>query len=455
MDLYQPICRHIVIPLHALWEKTPYLKHLAYLESSQYFTEEKLAALQWEKIKNLLDHAYANSPFYKRSFDVAGIHPDDIRTWNDYLSVPVQKKSDVIRAKDDIFAPNVDKYYRFLTTGSTGKPLTGYWNKTCANFKRACALRSSLWSGYELGGRVYCLYGNPEIEKRGLLKFRSILRRRIVNRTEILDMLQMSERSMLEFADKMRKRPPSLLWGHAHGLYTLAKFLDKRGITDIRPKGIFSAGMVLHKWEREQVEKVFDTIFQDRYGCEELGLIATECQKREGLHINMDAHHVEVLNKQGDPVEPGEAGQIVITDLNNRVMPFIRYKLEDIVTLSPDKCSCGRTQPMIEKIEGRVADFLIRPDNKLVSGISLTDHFAVHMPGVSQIQIVQKEIDCITLRIVKDSGFNAESKKTISNLVKELFGEKMRHEYEYVTEIEKGARGKFRFTICEVEHDLL
>jgi phenylacetate-CoA ligase len=445
----------VLLPLYAHWERTPYLKHLEYLEKSQYFDPEQIKDIQWKKLKAMLAHAYENCSFYRDKYVKEGVHPKDVRSMEDFRRLPVLNKTDVHKYKDRLIARKADRYYHFLTSGSTGKPLEGYWNKECSQFKRACALRSSLWSGYKLGERIYCLYGNPEKELKGFRKLKSTIRRKFMNRIEILDLLQLSEDSMLKFALKMQRKPPSLLWGHTHGLYTLSKFIEKTEINGIKPKGIYSAGMVLHDWERKKVEEVFHCKFQNRYGCEELGLIAAECKRQEGLHINTDSHYVEVLDKHGVPVHSGGRGQITITDLHNMAMPFIRYQLEDIVIPTNKTCSCGRTQPLIEKIEGRVADFLITPENKLVSGISLTDHFAGHIPGIIQIQLIQEKIDLLSIKIVKDANFDKNSINQIADLVRDFFGNKMKYECQYVDDIPKGPTGKFRFTICKVKNELI
>ena len=454
MDIYRPFCRHIVIPLWAKWERSTYLANLEHLMESQYFCEEKVREVQWQKLREIVSHAYENCKFYRTKFDKEGVSPAEIRSLEDLSKIPLLTKDEVRSFHDDLFAPTSDRYIRFLTSGSTGKPLSGYWNKDCSDLKRAIGIRSNLWAGYELGEPMYCLYGNPEKELRGLRKLRSKLRRKLLQRTEILDLLQLSEDSMLKFADLMRRKPPSILWGHAHGLFLLSRFLEKKGIRDIRPKGMYSAGMVLHDFQRKKVEEIFNCKLQDRYGCEELGLIAAECKEQEGLHINTDALYVEFLDKDGKHVAAGERGHIVITDLTNKVMPFIRYKLEDICVPSGKSCSCGRTQPMIERIEGRTADFLIKPTGELVSGISLTDHFAGHIPGVVQIQLIQEQINLLRLNIVKETSFDQGSVDKITMLVRDFFGEGMRFEIEFMEDIPQESSGKYRFTICKVEHEL-
>jgi phenylacetate-coenzyme A ligase PaaK-like adenylate-forming protein len=455
MDVYASFCRHITIPLWAKWEGTSYLKHLQYLNGSQYYEAKVVRENQLRRLKSLLYHASKNSPYYREKFQREGIDVEDIRSFDDFDGVPLLTKEDVRTYKDKILASNVDRYCKFLTSGSTGKPMEGYWDKECSQWKRACAMRSNFWTGYRLGERIYQLYGNPEKEMKGFRKVKSLIRRKLLQRTEILDLLDVSEASMFKFIDKMRNKPPSILFGHTHALYLLAKFMDKHQINDIRPKGMFTAGMPLHEFERNLIEDVFKRPLFNRYGCEELGMIAAECPKQEGLHINTDSHYVECLNRDGKPVPAGELGQIVITDLSNLAMPFIRYKMEDIVRLSDHACSCGRTQPLITTIEGRTADFLVTPEGKLISGISLTDHFAGYIPGVAQIQLVQNHTNRLTLNIVRDMDFGRESLEAINRLVTDFFGPRMAHDCTFVEQIAKGPSGKFRFSICNVKHELL
>ncbi len=455
IDLYRPICKHIVTPVWARLEGSPYLEYLKYLEASQYFSEEEIRGIQLRMLRELVAHAYEKTGHYRRKLDEAGIRPGDIRSFEDYASVPVLEKDEVRDFGEQMIAPDVEKYVQMLTSGSTGKPLRTWRDRESQAWKRASNARSNRWTGYDFGERIYQLYGDPEKEMRGIRKLRSIFRRKALRRVEILDLLLLSEDSMGAFAEKMRRKPPSIIWGHAHALYTFAKFLEDNGIDDIRPKGVYSAGMVLHDREREQVEKVFGLKMQDRYGCEELGMLACECRERTGLHINSDVHYVEVLRKDGTHAAPGEPGQIIVTDLRNRVMPFLRYRLEDVVVLSGKACACGRTQPLIEQIEGRVADFLLRPDGRLVSGISLSDHFAGHIPGVAQMQMIQEELDRLTLKIVRVDGFDEGSLARISELVEDFFGREMRYECDFVEDIPKTRSGKFRFAVCKVDHGLI
>jgi len=148
--------------------------------------------------------------------------------------------------------------------------------------------------------------------------------------------------------------------------------------------------MVLHPSERRTIEAVFGVRVYDRYGCEEVSLIASECGEHRGLHMNTDSLHVELL-ADGRRVPPGSEGAVVVTDLRNRAMPLIRYRIEDVAVASEESCPCGRTYPLLARVAGRVADYLVTCNGKLISGISLTENFATLIPGVQQVQVVQTQ----------------------------------------------------------------
>lgn len=455
MDPYRSVCAKVVLPLLARREGSRWLEHLEYLERSQYFEPERVREIQLRKLRDMVAHAAHATEYYRSAYSRVGADARDVKSFADFEALPLLRKVELQQRPEEFQAEGVDRFMPYLTSGSTGTPIRGWWDKASTDWKKACGMRSNFWAGYRLGERIACLYGNPERELSGTRKLKALLRRKLVQRTEVLNLLDLAPEAMLAFADRLRRRPPAILWGHAHGLYLLARFYEKQGIMDLRPRGMYSAGMVLHGFERETVERVFGGVLQDRYGCEELGMIAAECRTKEGLHVNVDDLYVEFLGADGRPVAAGERGAIVVTDLSNRAMPLIRYRMEDVGVPSARRCSCGRTQPLIERIEGRVADFLITPEGRLVSGISLTDHFAGQIPGVAQMQIVQKKRDLLVLVVVKGAGFSEASEREVQRLVREFFGPAMRHRFNFVAEIPSGVTGKRRFTICEVPHELL
>src|SRR5262249_46895959 len=213
------------------------------------------------------------------------------------------------------------------------------------------------------------VWGNPEYLKRG---WRGRLRNALLERATYLDTLKMDTSAMDRFAQTLLRRQPTLIFGHAHSVYLFAEYVRFAGIRGIRPQGIITTAMVLHSWQRRAIEEVFACRVTNRYGCEEVSLIACECEKQAGLHINADGVYVEVL-RDGRPARPGEAGSLVITDLTNRAMPILRYQVGDVGVLSERRCPCGRGLPLLERLEGPEADYVLTGAGEPLSGVAPTE----------------------------------------------------------------------------------
>jgi len=218
------------------------------------------------------------------------------------------------------------------------------------------------------------------------------------------------------------------------------------GFDDIAFDGIISTAETLLPSERADIEGRFGQIVFDRYGCEEVSLIASECIAHDGLHMSAEGIYVEVIG--GDATTPGS---VVVTDLVNRGMPIIRYEVGDLATFKPGMCGCGRGLPRLGRVFGRTSDVLYAPDGRQISGVSILDTFVIHVPGLRQAQIIQDRIDHLRIRVVRDRGFDAASERQLSRSVQDAFGVEMSHTLKFVDSIEPTARGKYQFTICEID----
>jgi phenylacetate-CoA ligase len=145
-------------------------------------------------------------------------------------------------------------------------------------------------------------------------------------------------------------------------------------------------------------------------------------------------------------------GSVVVTDLCNFAMPLVRYQIGDVAVRADGACPCGRGLPLLESITGREADFVVTGDGRLVSGISLTENFALLVPGVAQIQIVQEEVRRFVFRIVRDAAWGPAAERRLAELVAERFGADTRHTCEFVEMIPQEPSGKYRFCISHVPH---
>lgn len=436
--------RHLLHPLMAWREGSAHLRHLRTLRRTQFDPPEVIRARQLAALKAQLQHAWDTVPYYRTAWTQAGVHPSDVRELGDLEAFPVVTKADIRRHNLALVSSAFDiaKLRVKRTSGSTGVPLTIYCDEPAMQWKAACTIRSDEWSGYRLGQRVAKVWGNPEYRHFGL---KGRLRNRLFDRAVYLDTLNLNDDRIAAFTRTIRRHRPGLIFGHAHSLYLLACSLKKSRVCDVRPNGIISTAMILHDWQRSVIEGVFGCKVTNRYGCEEVSLIASECDAHRGLHVNADSIYHEV---QDD-------GKLLVTDLSNRAMPLIRYQVGDVVVPSSRACGCGRGLPLIERVEGRDADYVLTPAGHLISGISLTENFAVLVPGAAQVQIVQESITRLRIRLVADDAFDAGSRAKIAELVRDTFGGTVAHDVELVDAIPQEPSGKYRFCISKVARERL
>lgn len=445
---------YVVAPAWAAWERSPYLRHHRRLRRTQFDSPEAIRRRQEERMRGLVAHASRTTEFYRKRFADAGLRAESIDSLDAFRAVPLLTKTDLRESGPQLRSTDCPtrQLHRKKTSGSTGVSVEVVVDDAAQQFKRACTLRSDQWSGWRLGERVAALWGADENPRKGI---RAWLRNALLERMILLDTLKITEESMSLFAAALRKYKPTLLFGHAHSLYLFAQFLSSRKDVGVRPKGIISTAMVLHEFERRKIEDVFDCPVTNRYGCEEVSLIACECERHEGLHVNADGLYLEIIRPDGSPCMPGEPGMVVVTDLVNYAMPILRYQIGDMATWSSKPCSCGRGLPLLAQIEGRIADYVVTPRGTLVSGISLTDHFNTKIPGIAQLQIVQETVDHFLFRIVKDNEFAEAGFHKLRSLVAEHFGLEAQYECEFVEQIPKEPSGKFRFCISKVNKNFV
>ncbi len=310
-------------------------------------------------------------------------------------------------------------------------------------------MRSDVWAGWRPGMWTAALWGSPPVART----FKQKVRNQLLDRLFFLDTVRLDENTMGEFVAAMRRRGARAIFGHAHSLYLLARFVLSQRINVGPVEAIISTSMMLLDNEREVIEQAFGCKVSNRYGCEEVGLIAAECEQHAGLHVNAEHTLVELVRPDGSRAEPGEEAAIVVTDLVNRVMPLIRYRIEDVGIAAASSCSCGRQLPLIEKVVGRVADFLVRRDGSLVAGVSLVEKTLTAIPGVEQLQIVQEELDLLCLNLVTGADYSSAGEAALKAVIQEQFGRDIRIRIEDLERIPQERNGKYRFAICKVAHD--
>lgn len=442
--MFQALCQYITYPLWDLWDGTGRLRELRSLQRSQRWTLPQLQALQLERLKSMVAYAHRHCSFYREHW---GSQPL-IERLEDVCKLPLVRKADISAHGDGFISSQFsrDALVAAKTGGSTGVALHVYFDETCQKMRNAAAMRTDGWAGWRPGMQIGALWGTPPIPTTLKEKVRNALHDRLF----YLDTMRLDAGSMGQFATEMRRRRPEMLFGHAHSLYVVAKFLRDSGQQVPAVTGIVATSMMLLENERRVIQEVFGCAVTNRYGCEEVGLIASECEVHRGLHLNAEHVLVEFVDDAGNPVPAGQEGNIVVTDLMNRGMPLIRYQLGDVGVPSARVCECGRALPLMERLTGRTADFLRRRDGALVAGISLVEKTLTAIPGIEQLQIVQNRLDEFVLNLVAAPDYAESSGMQLQQVILDVFGSDVRVELRLVERLAQERNSKYRFSICHV-----
>jgi phenylacetate-coenzyme A ligase PaaK-like adenylate-forming protein len=447
MSVMSTLRRGVIEPLWARSRGSVLRETWHELEETPSLPTSVLRERQWQRLVTLIEFVYEHNDFYRRRLDECGAAPETLRDWDDFQRIPVLRKQDVRALGTSLISKGFDRasLMKAKTGGSTGRPLEVYFTELVSEQRSACARRHRRWTGWEVGEPWAAVWGNPQYPTT----LRDKLREQLLDPIIFLDTMSVSADSVRRFAEEWVRVRPTLLFGHAHSVFLLADLLRQLGIDEIRPKGIIASSMMLLPHERVVIEQVFGRKVFDIYGCEEVGLIGGECERHDGLHMNVDQLVVELLDDSGKVVEPGERGVVVVTDLQNLAMPFIRYCMEDMSEARAPACPCGRGLPLMGRITGRVADFLKRQDGSRVAGISLIENSLTKITGIDQMQIVQERMDLLRLIVVPGPTFTPERRQELLRYFERTFTGS-RVELEEVSEIRPEPNGKYRFSICRV-----
>jgi len=430
--------------------REPVMNCLQEFEKTQYLNSEQLDNILSTKLVNLIDYAKENIPYYKNSFYGLQLAKNDIKS--SFSDFPFITKLNVRNNYDNL---SVSKKNKFLITkktsgGSTGQAVIVLKDRLSTASQRALMYRNYRWAGIDIGDKQVRFWGVP-INKTSRLKYKCI--DYFMNRIR-LSAFKFREDDLERYYKKIIKFRPAYFYGYTSMLYEFAQFIKRRDLdgSKISLKAIISTSEVLYDTQKNLLEEVFNCRVYNEYGCGEFGPIAFECEEGR-MHINSENIFVEII-KNGKPVKPGESGEIVLTELNNRVMPLIRYRMGDVGILSNEVCPCGRGLPILEKIVGRALDFIVGSKGNKVHGEYfnyLMEEIQGRTKAIKQFQIIQKKIGEIEFHIVKDIKFSPETITYINEQLFKILGSDLKIKYQYTNEIKRQTSGKLRLVISELE----
>jgi phenylacetate-CoA ligase len=444
--LYEAAFRRVLFPAYETGlKRRRTLAHLDDYRRDQWLAPEQIAALQWTRLQHLLQHCYREVPYYRKQWRELGITPQDIRHLDDYARLPILTKADIRAHFDELKADSWRNRLLYKATGgSTGEPMRFGYTRESNDRRTAVMWRGYEWAGSRMGRRTLFLWGGAVGDPTRAHQFKDRLYNAVFAR-RVLNSFTMTDANMADYADAIDRYRPDIIVAYVGPLVQLARWLIENGRQIWQPQGIIGGAEAMHEFQRYLIQQAFKAPAFNTYGCREFMLIAAECEHRHGLHVNADHLVVEVRAPHG----ADQSGDVVITDLFNYGMPFIRYANGDMATTSNQRCACGRGLPLLTRIDGRVLDAIRTPAGHVLPG-EFFPHMLKDIPGLQRFQLIQRHLDRLDLSIVRGTGFNDASLDYIRREVDKVLGNSVQLHCHFVDDIPLTRSGKLRVTVSEL-----
>lgn len=449
-DLRTRLVSGLVFPLQERLKKHSTVADRRAMEDSQWWPRERLEALRVQRLRALLTHAAAHVPYYRDLFARIGFDPAAMSSLTDLQRLPFLDKPLIRAHTDALKADDARGLARFNTGGSSGVPLIFYIGLERVSRDVAAKWRATRWWGVDIGDPEIVLWGSP-IELGAQDRVR-LLRDRLM-RTRLLPAFEMSDAKVDGFIDEIRTLRPRMLFGYPSAFAHIARHAQRQGVRmdDLGIKVVFVTSERLYDHQRTLIEQSFGAPVANGYGGRDAGFIAHQCPSGS-MHITAEDVIVEIVDREGRVLPPGESGEIVVTHLATRDFPFVRYRTGDVgVLAAPDgaPCACGRTLPVLKEVQGRSTDFIVARDGTVMHGLALI-YIVRDMPGVAGFRIEQESLDLTRVKVVTEPGFPADGDARIRDGMKARLGESVEVVVEHVAQIAAEGSGKFRYVVSKV-----
>ena len=404
----------------------------------QWRSPEAIRALREPRLRRLA-RAAARTPHYAGLFRELRLDPERLADPGQLARLPPLEKSLLHTGEENrLLAEPVDRLFPVTTSGSTGEPTRVYRSR------RDQAEVSALWA------RVLQAYGHRFMDRQvNISTGRAVARQGPVALLRRLGLLpEIRHLSSFDPVDRqievLRELRPRTFSAYAISLELIAEALLERGISDVRPRVVFSAAMSLSERGRGLAEQAFGVVPYDVYVAAELGTLGWECPVERGtLHLNDDLQIVEILDDRDKPLPDGETGQVVVTQLCCLAQPLLRYRLGDLAARIPGQCTCGRGLARLTPVQGRTRHVIRTPDGRVLYGMMVST-VVKPFQEVRRWQLRQLSPDSLRLLVVPQPTWRPAVADALRKELDDRFGPGLSFEVVPVDEIPLMPTGKLQ-----------
>ena len=441
--LAENIALNISDKLNNLQEK--YFYNL-YVKSISWSRDE-LVSFQVKKAKELLEYSYRNSRFFKKRFDDSGFNYEHFSYLDDLNKIPSLSRADLQNNLNEILSSEfeISQCSRGSSSGSTGHPVLYYHDKIGTSANKASVLFGKYLGGYQLGDPWINIWGNPTAVNVDWKKMGSRLKKYFTNEDRFPAYKLSDTDQYKNLYHMIINKKPKYIYGYTNAIFLFSQYLEEKSIRLDFVVGVFTTAENLQPFQKNKIEERLGKVY-DQYGCSEINGIATQT-KFDDYYSNIDPH---VIVEYGEIVDTvNNSRKLIITDLQNRVLPFVRYENGDLAVpiedVNYDEFSLKYSK--FRKIDGRISDIIKLPNGgNLVVPSFFGSRMLKNIDGIKQYQII-KYGDKISVNLVLEKDLTNQSREIIDSTLKEYIPDEIKTEVVFNHEIVYSPNGKFKLFI--------
>ena len=405
-----------------------------------------LRELQFNKLIQLLEHAYNFSPFYRDRLKSFGSIPDDFKTLEQLQKIPPLTRDDLQNHWEEIITTNIDKskLQKGSSSGSTGVPVVYFKDNKASSAGQAAGYLCWSLAGWRLGMKGLHIWGNPVTVEKEWSRNSSKLKAWFLNHYKFPAYQLTDENKIKELAEYVRSANFEFIDGYTNSIYILADYIKQKGKPLKKPlKMVLTTAENLHDYQRNIIEEVLGPVY-DLYGCSEINGIAGECKICGKYHV-MDTH---VLVEYGQVVDEFQNKELIITDLDNYAFPMIRYLNNDIGNRYEGDKPCSVPFSRMGQLSGRQSDIIKLPDGGTLSVPSFFGSMLLKkINGIIKYQIEKDRPDHLLIKFVVSTSFTEKDREVVKQSMDQYLGERIKWDIAIVDDIPVSQTGKFKLVI--------
>jgi phenylacetate-CoA ligase len=412
------------------------LREIRSRRREQWLSAAELRAQRVARLRRLATVA-ARTRYWAAVFDQAGVDPASLD--EDTLQrLPVLDKTTAQdRSPDFLVRPRAELFV-VHTSGSSGSP---------AEFFRSERDQAEISA---LHGRIAAAFGRRTFDRQVSIGSgvptaskgpMALLRR--VGVLPPIRRLSSHEPLDAQLA-AVRGFRPDVINGYSIAVELLAEAALAAGVTDIRPRLVYTGAMPTTERCRALSTQAFGVRPLDVYAITEAGPVAFECPESPGdYHLNDDVQLVEIVDESGRPLPDGDTGEVIITPLTLLSEPLLRYRVGDLAARRPYPCRCGRGLGLLGPIEGRARQIIHTPDGRTLNQAGIGPSFRKEH-GVRRSQVRHTAPDVLRVLVVTEFPWSAGGREQTVNLLGSRLGSTMRIDLVEVDDLPMTSAGKFQ-----------